>query len=405
MKKNLTQKLNNYKIKIATFFRPNRKGCTLQFVLWINYTTKCGIVKEKLMSNDKKNLKQSNNVFEEVGQENTSYNRKNVDSIKRLIVIAALMVCVFPVLFCLYLMVRMGSIERKLDELAYKLESGLYIQSEAEENVQDVVQETHDGNEILAKDNNDTNLLAEASESENVFEAEPEPMIDSSGDSMEAPVVEKNGKKVYLTFDDGPSEYTDELLDILAANNVKATFFVVYNDDESLWPAYDRIVKEGHTLGMHSYSHIYDEVYKSEESFINDVESIHDFIYEQTGIDSKLYRFPGGSSNSVSSVDIQSLIGYLYDRGITYYDWNALSGDAVSTGLDATQLNNNILDYVRSNEGDSIVLMHDIKNCHATIEGLQSLIDTLISEGYELCPIDSNTPLMQHVKFIPETEE
>ena len=135
------------------------------------------------------------------------------------------------------------------------------------------------------------------------------------------------------------------------------------------------------------------------------MESIHDFIYEQTGVDSKLYRFPGGSSNSVSNVDIQSLMGYLYDKGITYFDWNALSGDAVSTNLDATELNNNILDYVRNNEGDSIVLMHDIKNCHATIEGLQSLIDTLISEGYELCPIDSNTPLMQHVKYIPETEE
>ena len=100
----------------------------------------------------------------------------------------------------------MGSIERKWDELAYKLENSPYIQSEADSKAQDVVQETHDGNEILAKDNNDSNLLAEASESENEFdaEAEPDPMIDSSDLSVASPEVKKNGKKVYLTFDDGP---------------------------------------------------------------------------------------------------------------------------------------------------------------------------------------------------------
>lgn len=358
------------------------------------------------MSNDKNNLKQSNKVSEEVKEEAVAYNRKNVDSIKRLIILALLMVCVFPVLFCLYLMVRMGSIERKLDELAYKLEEKNIVQAELEENSADVALGNSQDDELLAKDTRDSNLLAEASESENTDADDVQPMISEVTEATtEEVVVPKNGKKVYLTFDDGPSIYTDELLDILAANNVKATFFVVHNNDESVWHDYDRIVKEGHSLGMHSYSHVYDEVYASEDSFINDVKSIHDFVYEQTGVDCKLYRFPGGSSNSVSSVDIHKLMGYLYDEGITYYDWNALSGDAVTTTLSADELNDNILDYVRTNEGDSIVLMHDIENSYATIEGLQSLIDTLKSEGYELCPIDSFAPVIQHVKYIPEIEE
>ena len=126
---------------------------------------------------------------------------------------------------------------------------------------------------------------------------------------------------------------------------------------------------------------------------------IHDYIQEQTGVDTHLYRFPGGSSNQVSKVDIQDLIGYLHDEGIVYYDWNSLSGDAVDASLTPSELNDNILGYVHANAGDSVILMHDLQNNHATIEALPALIQTLKDEGYEICPIDDSTKPVQHVEY------
>ncbi len=142
-------------------------------------------------------------------------------------------------------------------------------------------------------------------------------------------------KQIYLTFDDGPSQNTDEILDILKEYDVKATFFVVGKTDERSVQAYQRIVAEGHTLAMHSYSHKYDEIYESKESYVEDLTKLQDYLYQITGILPRFYRFPGGSSNTVSKVDIQELIAYLNENGITYFDWNIASGDAVSTPLSA----------------------------------------------------------------------
>lgn len=323
-----------------------------------------------------------------------TYNRRNVDGIKRLIIIVFLIVCAVPVLFCLFLMVKMNSMEKKLDELSVKI--GLRQHSSAdmaenEDNSVDMLELEQDAYDDLGKNTESANAPLALTDSDK--------QEDATGSNSKQ---QKAAQKVYLTFDDGPSIYTDEILDILKANDVKATFFVVYNEDESVWPYYKRIVDEGHTIGMHSYSHVYDTIYASREAFEEDVSLIHDFIQEQTGVDSVYYRFPGGSSNSVSGVDIQELMEYLYSRDITYFDWNSLSGDAVNMQLSASELNDTIMGYVRNNSGDSVVLMHDLRNNHATVEGLQDLIDTLKEEGYEICPIDENTTPVQHVKYDSE---
>lgn len=328
-------------------------------------------------------------------EEEKDYNRKNVNKIKRILTITFVIMCALPILFCLYLTVKMNNLENKLDTLSTRLaEAGTapVSQQEQPDNLAELDQEAYDDLGKSTTDQNHT-LMVEDGEG---MDAEPDIVISESGSTSTV----SNGKKVYLTFDDGPSIYTGEILDILKANDVKATFFCVYNDDRSVWPYYSRIVEEGHTLGMHSYSHVYDTVYASRDSFVEDVTKIHDFLYEQTGVDCKFYRFPGGSSNTVSNVDIQTLMEYLYSEGITYYDWNALSGDAVDASLSAEQLNENILGYVRNNPGDSVVLMHDLKNGYATVEGLQDLIDTLQAEGYELCAINANTEPVQHVRYI-----
>jgi peptidoglycan/xylan/chitin deacetylase (PgdA/CDA1 family) len=206
--------------------------------------------------------------------------------------------------------------------------------------------------------------------------------------------VEATGR-VYLTFDDGPSIYTGQILDILKENDVKATFFVIGRDEE-YYDYYKRIVDEGHTIGMHSYSHVYQDLYESVDSFGDELTRLDNLIYDVTGVHSNIFRFPGGSSNSVSQLPIQEYISYLNDHNINYYDWNSLSGDAVTSGLSPETLVDNIMNDVTKNE-DSIVLMHDLQTTHTTVESLQLLIDTLRSQGYEMLPIDENTPMIQHV--------
>ena len=177
---------------------------------------------------------------------------------------------------------------------------------------------------------------------------------------------------------------------------MKGTFFVVKSENPEYWQYYTDIVERGHTLAMHSFSHVYEEIYADKEAFVKDVESIHNFLYDETGVDCRFYRFPGGSSNSVSEVDISELIEYLDSKGITYFDWNALSGDAVDDSLTADELNDSVLEYVRSNESDSIVLLHDLDYKHETVDGLDSLIKTLKEEGYQILPIDMSTDPVQH---------
>lgn len=327
--------------------------------------------------------------FESENLTENDYNRKNVEAIKKFIITALLMMFVVPILFSIYLVVRVNNIDERIENLIMDMRKDyafVATDSDAERLVKsDLDNDALD--DIEKSDKYDNELLSNSFASEEGIANVPD-----------TPAI-SNGKKVYLTFDDGPNKYTDELLDILKEKNVKATFFVVYNPDENTWHDYKRIIDEGHTLGMHSYTHIYDEIYASKEAFMSDVSKLHTFLYEQTGIDCQYYRFPGGSSNTVSDVDIQVLISYLNNNGITYFDWNALSGDALTNSMTPEELNETILQYVRTNEGDSIVLMHDLSTNHATVDSIADLVDTLRAEGYELCPIDETTVPVQHVKY------
>lgn len=209
--------------------------------------------------------------------------------------------------------------------------------------------------------------------------------------------VKSSGKKVYLTFDDGPSSNTDQILDILKDYDVKATFFVVGKTDERSVKAYQRIVEEGHTMAMHSYSHKYDEIYESKEAFARDLNSLQEYLYETTGVWPRIYRFPGGSSNTVSKVDMQELIEYLTDIGITYFDWNVASGDAVSRTLPAETIVNNCLSGIEKQK-ESVILMHDASNKGTTIEALPQIIEAIQEQGdAELLPITDETVPVQHI--------
>lgn len=320
--------------------------------------------------------------------------KNNFDTFKRIIILSFLAMFLLPILFCMYLLIRVDNMEKKLDEINDTLSSmgkdvgKMDDEQINKEDLENLDKAAYDSLEINTSKPNEY-LAAPDIEREEDYDIEKEGYIET----VDTP------RRVYLTFDDGPSTNTDEILEILADNDVKATFFVCYTPDEDLWPMYNRIVEEGHTLGMHSYSHIYNKVYANKTSFIEDVSMLHDFLLEQTGVDSKYYRFPGGSSNTVSSINMQELISYLYSQGIEYYDWNALSGDAVEREVSPYELNMNVLTYVRENKGDSMVLMHDINVIPQTVQGLDSLIKQLKEEGFEFAAIEEDTKPVHHVKY------
>lgn len=204
-------------------------------------------------------------------------------------------------------------------------------------------------------------------------------------------------KEVYLTFDDGPSANTDKILDVLKEYDVRATFFVVGKTDEHSTRMYQRIVDEGHTLAMHSYSHKYDEIYESKENFVDDLTKLQEYLYQITGVWPRFYRFPGGSSNTVSNIEMPDLIAYLNENGITFFDWNISSGDAVRDSISIDEIVDNCVSKL---DGVNIgmILMHDANDKVTTVEALPEVIRAIKERGDTvILPVTDETKPVQHV--------
>lgn len=278
------------------------------------------------------------------------------------------------------LLVKLISLEQQVDDIAKTMISQEhYVTSENQKNAG-------------SKDGKVSDSVPEQEPTTNSQENQPqvgEPP-EESGQPEEHP------RKVYLTFDDGPSENTAKILDILKERNIKATFFVTGNEEESAKQLYQRIVDEGHTLGMHSYSHKYDLIYSSLDAFIEDMTHLQSYLEDVTGVTTRLIRFPGGSSNQVSNVDMQELIQYVTEQGFTYFDWNVASGDATSQAYTPDELVENVVHDVTAYE-TSVVLMHDSSPKATTVEALEPMIDKLQQMGAEILPIDETTEPVQHI--------
>ena len=204
---------------------------------------------------------------------------------------------------------------------------------------------------------------------------------------------------VYLTFDDGPSSNTDAILDTLNRYNVKATFFLVAKEDDISKDKIRRMAAEGHSIGVHSYSHKYSDIYASLDTFKNDVNSMRNYLEGIIGYKPNLYRFPGGSGNKVTNVDIRECISYLNDQDIKYYDWNVSSGDAASNAYTSDELVENVMKDVLKYK-TSVVLLHDADNKGTTAEALPALLEALQATNANLLPITDATPSVQHVKVL-----
>ena len=185
-------------------------------------------------------------------------------------------------------------------------------------------------------------------------------------------------KTIYLTFDDGPSDrVTPRILDVLKAENVKATFFIVGKNAVLRKEILKRAVREGHTLGVHSYSHVYNEIYSSVQSLIEDIDKCNEVIKEITGAPATLYRFPGGSF-FLSEPLKQAVI----DRGMTYVDWNASLNDAELQDPTPDILFDTAV-ATSANRNKVILLAHDTTDKTATAEALKKFIPYFKQQGYK----------------------
>lgn len=201
-------------------------------------------------------------------------------------------------------------------------------------------------------------------------------------------------KTVYLTFDDGPSEYTEALLRVLKKHGVKASFFVTGS-----CPEYVSMIKkesdEGHTVGAHCYSHDYSAVYADESAYFADLEKIQSVIKEQTGRETTFVRVPGGSSNTVSIEYKNGLMTKiteaLTEKGYIFFDWNATGKDSGDRSPE-TVLENSEQGIM--NNDPVILLLHDSKP--ATPEIVDELIKRGLKKHYRFLPLDKSSPTVHH---------
>ena len=198
-----------------------------------------------------------------------------------------------------------------------------------------------------------------------------------------------NVRTIYLTFDDGPGAYTEKLLRYLREYNVKATFFVT-----NQLPAYRHLLKaivdDGHAIAVHSLTHQW-SIYSSQTSYLNDFNAMHSIILEDTGVDTKIFRFPGGTNNTVrKNISMSAMAKYMTDAGYVYFDWNVDSGD--TKGYSSSTIAENTIAQIKKHH-ISVVLMHDLKN--STVEAIRTIIRYGLNNGYEFAVLDKSTPRVQ----------
>ncbi len=208
-------------------------------------------------------------------------------------------------------------------------------------------------------------------------------------------VYDKDIDHVYLTFDDGPSQYTESILYYLDKYNLKATFFVVPSGSDECNRLLKKIADDGHTIGVHSATHVYTEIYASVEAYLTDFKIAYDRIYEATGIKCQLFRFPGGSVNDFNGETRDDIIEEMTRRGFIYFDWNVDSNDA--GGATWTEMYVNVLDQV-AGTNRAVVLMHDHNNGYNTVLVLEDIIKALLDDqrGYKIGQL---TPTVKPVQF------
>lgn len=298
-----------------------------------------------------------------------------------------------PIVLCIILLARVFSMNRTMDVLMSQVEALNGTVAEQKQELEDLTADLYGpgkgGAVVTDRSGNGQEQLTNDETAQSGQERSENPgQPEEPGQPL---------RRVYLTFDDGPSMYTEDILEILDRYGVKATFFVVGKESDWEKEALTMIVDGGHTLGMHSYSHKYEELYQSVESFAEDFVKLQNYLYEVTGVESKVYRFPGGSSNRVSDIDMQEFADYLESQDVQFYDWNISSGDAGSVHLSVDTLVRNSMEGLEDNS-TSIILFHDSADKRTTVDALPVIIERIQAmEDTVILPITEETVPIQHI--------
>lgn len=220
--------------------------------------------------------------------------------------------------------------------------------------------------------------------------------VDKPIDMSNLTAPNKGYKVCYLTFDDGPSDNTLKILDILKQANAKASFFVV---GSAKLDYIKRIHAEGHTVALHANNHDYSKIYKSEKAYFEDLNKLSNKVKNLIGIEPKIIRFPGGSSNTTSKKHNKGIMTRLTkqveQKGYVYVDWNVDSTDASGNKVSKAK----ILSSVKSaskGKGDICVLMHDTGAKKTTVEALPEIISYLRAQGYQFEALTTESPIFHH---------
>ena len=194
---------------------------------------------------------------------------------------------------------------------------------------------------------------------------------------------------IYITFDDGPYMYTERLLDILDEYDVKATFFVTGNYSDYTYligEEYDR----GHAIGIHAYNHDLNTVY---DDYLTDFHKMQDLIYDETGEEVKIFRFPGGSSNTIAKDKIPELIQELTDDSYIFFDWDVDSCDA-TTAKTKEEVLTNLQEGVLSSKKYSVCLCHDVYDY--TVDAIEEFIPWALGNGFVFDKLTTQSPEVHH---------
>jgi peptidoglycan/xylan/chitin deacetylase (PgdA/CDA1 family) len=204
--------------------------------------------------------------------------------------------------------------------------------------------------------------------------------------------VKPSGKTIYLTFDDGPGAYTNQLLGYLDKYGVKATFFVT-----NQFPKYQYLIKtahqQGHKIAIHTASHKW-SIYKTPENYMQDFNAMQDIVTAQTGSATNIFRFPGGTNNTISRSQNKGIMTLLSkqmtDSGYFYFDWNVDSNDARYSSTQ--KIISDTISQI-STKTNAVVLMHDIKKY--SVEAVPAIIEYGLENGYTFKVLDENSPAIR----------
>ena len=319
------------------------------------------------MINDNNDYYQINNAYSFNNENGFGNNKHNGHINKEKIIIVILIVIIFIAL-CYIAVHSFAVIQESMKQQQYEQE---IIKAKEERERQQKEKEEEERQEALKK--------AEEERQKKI------PKLTEVGRQNMENIYKSETKRAFLTFDDGPSTVTENILNTLKQENVPATFFVLGSRVEAMPEMVKKIYEEGHYIANHGYSHQYSSIYQTPQNVLNEFNQCNDAVKNAIGVpeyNSHLFRFPGGfPGGPYVNVKTQAK-ELLNENDILYVDWNALSGDA-ETNSPTVEYEMNRISETTANKSSLVILLHDAQAKKATADALPQIISYLKEQGYE----------------------